>query len=203
MFWYGQRTLVKLSFTVVTVFFSFASLRHSFFNFCSSAKCQRDHWPKHRHHCLLLKSSKLAKENGVLMYYDSTGRLVAEAAPVNLNDADFTVNIKYSGEKKALRICRQWDGDLIFKLISQNTRIPVTDMKVIIKGRVVTPEDITDCISQKTLIMVLGVKAESSEGLNEKDIDCLMAQMNVDRNMAIKSLKKSGSLLDAMLTLGE
>ena len=46
-----------------------------------------------------------------------------------------------------------------------------------------------------------GELAESEEGVDSTDIDIIMQQLRVDRNTAVKALKSTGDVVDAMLEI--
>ena len=52
-----------------------------------------------------------------------------------------------------------------------------------------------------TLFAFSGERAESEEGVNSTDIDIIMKQLRVDRNTAVKALKSTGDVVDAMLEI--
>ena len=54
-------------------------------------------------------------------------------------------------------------------------------------------------IANKAVFQVIGEQAASGAGLDTRDIDVLMQQLNVERNVAIQALRRKGDLMDAML----
>lgn len=116
--------------------------------------------------------------------------------------ADIEITVKAGSTKAKLCVNSNWPGEFIFRLISSYTRIALGDMKVIVRGKVYTAETISTALSNKTLVMVLGTAVLDSEGVDDKDIEVLMKQMHIDRNRAVTSLKKTGSLVDSMLDVG-
>jgi NACalpha-BTF3-like transcription factor len=48
----------------------------------------------------------------------------------------------------------------------------------------------------------IGEQNEDETDINTKDIQCLMRQMKVDRNTAVKALKLHSNTIDAILSLG-
>lgn len=173
---------------------------------CSSIACQRKHWPEHRSQCLGScrgNTGSTTENTRTISYYCKDGREVSESIAVNGHEADVSVTLKCCGNRKCVKLSKNWDGAVIFKIISNETSVPFDSMKVIIKGKMVTSDNITDYICDKTLVMVLGSAMESAEGLEVKDIECLMSQLGVSRNIAISALRKCGSLLDAMVEVGK
>ncbi len=46
-----------------------------------------------------------------------------------------------------------------------------------------------------------GERAESEEGVDSMDIDVIMKQLSVDRNTAVKALKNTGDVVDAIFEI--
>lgn len=75
-------------------------------------------------------------------------------------------------------------------------------MKVVVRGKCLTEANIAEFIRSNMNIMIIGTAMKSAQGLDERDIDCLMKQMQVDRNSAVDALHKNGTLMDAIIELG-
>lgn len=125
-----------------------------------------------------------------------------ESTEVALNKTNCRVNIKHNSKKTPLDIHTDWNGLVILKLISQCTQIPVMDMRVIMRGKTLDQSNINQHITNNSNIMVIGRAVQSCQGLDERDIQCIMGQMPVDRNQAILALRKCGSPMDAIIELG-
>lgn len=54
----------------------------------------------------------------------------------------------------------------------------------------------------KALFLAFGEVSESEEGLENTDIDLIVKQLDVERNLAVKVLRKTGNVLDAILEIG-
>lgn len=136
-----------------------------------------------------------------ITYYDKTYQPISERLDIVMDDADITASIKHDRQKYQLKYSQQWNGSVIMKLIAEKTKVPIDDMKVIIKGRIMTSDDIVEHLKAKVLIMVIGTAQLPAEGLDDRDITCLINQMSIDRNEAIRVLRKNdGSLLDSILS---
>lgn len=173
--------------------------------YCSTL-CQRRDWATHRHSCIDVASNttdirKLTLKHKI-KYYDQNGTVKEEPSDTNIEDGDTNVNLSYRGKRAVIKISKKWEGQVIMKVISWNAKVAITDMKVIIKGKVMTADTIADYIYPKTVIMVIGEEVLSSEGIEERDIVCLMNQMDISRRQAIQSLKNSTSLIDTILEIG-
>ena len=76
-------------------------------------------------------------------------------------------------------------------------------MRLIHKGKQLSMDTVRSAVSQGAVFQVLGEKMEDAEGLVPKDIEVLMLQMGVERNVAVRALKSSkGDLIDAMMAIG-
>lgn len=137
-------------------------------------------------------------------YYANSGRPVTETYPDEYTTypADMQITVKAGSNKSKLAVNKQWSGEFLFKMISHHTHISMDDLKLIIRGKVHTAESVSAALSSNTVVMVLGTPIANSTGVDERDIECLMKQMNVDRNEAITSLKKTRSLVDSIVNIG-
>ena len=52
------------------------------------------------------------------------------------------------------------------------------------------------------IFLSIGEQVEDETGVNTKDIECIIHQMKVDRNTAVKTLKLYPDPIDAILYLG-
>lgn len=90
-----------------------------------------------------------------------------------------------------------------FDSIANYIHISPTRLKLIYKGKQFTKETWPNLnlIPNMTLLSI-GEQNEDETNVNTNDIECLMKQMNVDRNSAIKTLKLHPNIIDAILYLG-
>ncbi|CAF2646916.1 unnamed protein product [Rotaria sp. Silwood2] len=90
-----------------------------------------------------------------------------------------------------------------FNMIANHIHIPSDRLKLINKGKRYTKENWQDLslISNMTFLSI-GEQNEDETDINTKDIECIMQQMKVDRNTAIKTLKHCPNVIDAILYLG-
>lgn len=176
--------------------------------------CQKFDWPLHRTHCQPQTSSfetktkddikEQTKETPTYTYYDSLGRPVKTpySTEYTQHPPDTEISVKAGSQKLKLYVNPEWSGEFTLKYLSSHTRIALDEMRVIIKGKVHTAESVSTALTNKTLVMVLGTPVVDSTGVDERDIECLMRQMDIDRNKAITSLKKTNSLVDSIVDIG-
>jgi len=90
-----------------------------------------------------------------------------------------------------------------FDMIANYIHIPSDRLKLIYKGKRYTRDNWHDLIliSNMTFLSI-GEQNEDDTNINSKDIECIMNQMKVDRNTAIKTLKLHSNIIDAILYLG-
>lgn len=90
-----------------------------------------------------------------------------------------------------------------FELISQQIRIPTDRLKLIYKGKRFTEQNWHETVLVPNMIFLsIGEQNEDESDLNAKDIDCIVHQLKVDRNAAIRALKLHPDVVDAILYLG-
>lgn len=175
----------------------------------SSAVCQRSDWPAHRTICSVVKENRRdgdedcsLKQSHAIAYFGKHGNELKEKVELNVEEADILATVKFGGRKSKLLLSKHWNGCVIFKMLAQETRVPLSEMKVIIRGKLVTAGEVSHLLTPKTLMLVLGTPMKSAEGLHTEDIDCLMRQMGTTRNQAIDALRRCASLIDAMVDVG-
>ena len=109
------------------------------------------------------------------------------------------VTVKSNKVKHELKVQNSWSGNEVLKFLSYSVKVPLENLKVIHKGKVLNEETIVETLKDKSVYQVIGEQAESETGLDQRDINVMMKQLGVDRNSAIKALKKNDDLIDAML----
>ena len=110
-----------------------------------------------------------------------------------------TISVKCHKTKHEIKIQNSWTGDEILKFLSHSLKVPLEKLKIIHKGKVLGEETIVETVKDKAVYQVIGEQAESEDGVDQRDIEIMMRQLGVDRNGAVKALKTSGDLIDAML----
>lgn len=90
-----------------------------------------------------------------------------------------------------------------FNRIAQHVHIPSDRLKLICKGKRYTKENWHDLsLVPNMTFLSIGEQNEDETDINSKDIDCLMQQLKVDRNTAVRALKLHPNPIDAILYLG-
>ncbi len=126
---------------------------------------------------------------------------ICDDLPV-LDNSDLTkitVVVKANKQKHHIDLQEHLTAADIIKIFAYNLQIPFDKLKLIHKGKFITEKNIKDFVKNKAVFQAFGEKAESEEGLQSEDIDILMKQLSVDRNVAVKALKKEGDVVDAIL----
>eukprot|EP00057_Strongylocentrotus_purpuratus_P010240 XP_011664714.1 PREDICTED: uncharacterized protein LOC100889826 isoform X1 [Strongylocentrotus purpuratus] len=113
-----------------------------------------------------------------------------------------TIAVKTSKQKHCVTLDRQSTGTSLMADISRAACIPFEQMKLIHKGKLMNPDIIHETLKDRAVFQAIGEVAENEEGLSGKDITCVMDQMKVDRNTAIKALRNTKNAIDAILYLG-
>ena len=109
------------------------------------------------------------------------------------------VVFKCNKQKHELKLQDSWSGSEMWKFLSHSLKVPLENLKVIHKGKKLSEETIAETVKDKAVYQVIGEQAESEDGLDKRDIVLMMKQLGVDRNSAVRALKQSGDLIDAML----
>jgi hypothetical protein len=151
----------------------------------------------------------LAKQNGCdssvddILCKELDNSVDGTKSTLQTNEDPITIFIKHNKEKKKLEIVmKSEDRNSTFQQISDFVKIPVEKLKLIHKGRMVMPENIHTFLNHRALFLAFGEVCECEDGLDKSDIDVLMKQLNVERNVAVKALRQTGTLLDAIFDIG-
>ncbi|XP_077984635.1 uncharacterized protein LOC144439235 [Glandiceps talaboti] len=113
------------------------------------------------------------------------------------------IRIKHNKEKHALKVLITEDGEKIMEQISDFLHIPVDRLKLIHKGKMANKDNIKELVKEKAVFQAVGEVAESEDNLVKSDIDIICDQISVDRNTAIKALRKTGDVVDAIFLITE
>jgi len=147
-----------------------------------SRDCQRQNWRHHRPSCATTSTAKHAC------------------------DECRQVQLKGKSGKFSISACHRVPGDILFENIAKRSNIPIAEMKIIVKGVVVSLENyrqILTCESKSKINgMVLGEPSLDSSGLRERDIGYLAEKYKLARNEAIKRLRRSnGDVIGAFVDI--
>lgn len=122
--------------------------------------------------------------------------------PVLDKSKEFTdIVVKANRQKQTISIQDDWDGNKIYRFLSHQLQVPVNKIKIIHKGKIVNADSIKECIQKRAVFQVFGEKAEDASGVDDRDIELMMRQLNISRNEAILALKEHGDVIDAMLEI--
>lgn len=118
------------------------------------------------------------------------------------NVSKVVVYIKHAKEKHKLEIDLPCTGLQALKHFSRVVHVPLERLKIIHKGKLQTELSIVDRLKPSSVFLAFGETAESEEGLEAADIDLIMKQLSVERNVAIRALRKTNCLIDAIFEIG-
>ena len=113
-----------------------------------------------------------------------------------------TIIIKHNKVRQELSVPSTENGEAILQMISHCVGIPVSKLKLIHKGKMVTTDNVQSMLFNKALFLAFGEISESEEGLEKEDIDLIVKQLGVERNLAVKVLRKNGNVVDAIIEIG-
>jgi len=110
--------------------------------------------------------------------------------------------IKHNKVKEELTVSKSDTGDSILQVISDSVSIPKSKLKLIHKGKIAASDNIKEMLFDKALFLAFGEISESEEGLEKADIDLIVDQLGIGRNLAVRTLRKAGNVLDAIIEIG-
>ena len=113
-----------------------------------------------------------------------------------------SIFVKHNKIKRELCVPATENGQAILQAISDSVSIPVSKLKLVHKGKMATCENIQDMLFNKALFMAFGEISESEEGLEKADIDLVVKQLGVERNLVVRVLRKTGNVLDTIIEIG-
>ncbi|KAJ1197880.1 hypothetical protein NDU88_001725 [Pleurodeles waltl] len=189
--------------------------------FYCSKECQERHWPIHRNRCIIFRGCVI--ENEVPMNERCSDQMVSEHHCLNSNKAtglnmdvvqnkdeetsdrrnEVLIRVKYNHVKHELRIPKHAVKEEPLAHIANHLGIPVERMRLICKGKQMNKENISHFLKANAIFQAFGEQAEPEDGLEVKDIEVLMAQMSVERSVAVKALRKTGDLIDAIFYVSD
>ena len=112
------------------------------------------------------------------------------------------ITVKANKIKNKLSLNTSWSGEQVFKFLASELQIPLHKLKLIHKGKKFDASNVTTCLVNKAVFQAIGERAEDEEGIDKRDIDVMIQQLNLERNQAIKALREDSNLLDAMIKIG-
>ncbi|XP_014348687.1 uncharacterized protein LOC102350019 isoform X2 [Latimeria chalumnae] len=192
-----------------------------------SRECQKEHWPKHKSECngssaclvihktedSLIGVTEKGKVCGRVLEREKQAASPHKEPPqANIGASESEdvkaenstcVRIKHNKLKHTIKIPNHASGERSFGLISRHLRIPPEKLRLISKGKVVHKDNILTFLQENALFQAFGEQAECEDGLDPRDIEVLVAQLSVERNVAVRALRKTGELIDAILYISD
>ena len=143
---------------------------------------------------------------------DHPSKIMEGIPPISLKESEknedvfgketVRIVIKHNKVKHELCVPRTKDGKTILQVISDAVSIPVSKLKLVHKGKMATCDNIQGMLFNRALFLAFGEISESEEGLEKADIDLIVKQLVVERNLAVKVLRRTGNVLDAIIEIG-
>ncbi|CAF0900820.1 unnamed protein product [Adineta ricciae] len=115
------------------------------------------------------------------------------------------VSIKYGGTTYHMHLVDspELSKSEQFNMIASYIHIPVNGLKLIHKGKRYTKENWHELTLVPNMnFLAIGEQQEDDTNVDMKDIECIMHQLKVDRNTAVRTLKLHPNVIDAILYLG-
>ncbi|KAH3835139.1 uncharacterized protein LOC127878930 [Dreissena polymorpha] len=125
--------------------------------------------------------------------YHTDVPVVSEEEPFAL------ITVKYNKDKRSLNVQLSWTGEALYKYFAHSLHIPLENLKIIHKGKIMSRENIIETVKNKAVYQVFGEAAENEDDVDQRDIAVMMEQTGMDRNRVVRVLKKKGDLIDALL----
>ena len=180
----------------------------------SSRSCQARDWSRHKEDCLHFCATPINFEAAFGSLRAKSEVKAGEEYPEcqntpstfqqdHVTNSFATITVKYQNEKYKFELQEHMEGQQIMELIVDKVHIPLEKLTLVHKGKKVNSENVKSLIRDKAVFMAIGEKAENEEGLNKDDIKVLMKQLSVERNVAVKALRETGDVVDAILHISE
>ncbi|KAG9478442.1 hypothetical protein GDO78_013457 [Eleutherodactylus coqui] len=115
----------------------------------------------------------------------------------------FIIKLKNRHGRSELKVPKSESGEESFLFLCHHLRIPPEKIRLVCRGKIVTKDNISTFMTNGTVFQAFGEEAEDETGLDVRDIEVLMDQLSVERNVAVKALRKTGDLIDAILYVSD
>ena len=116
--------------------------------------------------------------------------------------SNVVVYVKYAKEKHKVELGLPCTGLQVLEHFSRVLHVPIGRLKLIHKGKLQTELTILGRLKPNAVFLAFGEIAESEDGVEPGDIELIMKQLSVERNVAIKALRKTNCLVDAIFEIG-
>ena len=120
---------------------------------------------------------------------------------VNPDQPSVCIRVKANKEKHTITLQSDWTAATMMKVVSHNVRIPLDRLKLICKGKQVTVDTIAGVATNKAVFQAIGDQAEDEDGLEASEIELIMRQTAASRNEAVRSLRKTQDVIDAIFDI--
>ncbi|XP_041076446.1 uncharacterized protein LOC121295625 [Polyodon spathula] len=172
--------------------------------YCSK-DCQLKHWPLHKTVCgnPIVKappgssSARCSSSAGLALQGDD------DRGAAKVLGCSVTIKVKHNTLKHTLQLPEGTTGLDCYGLISRHLRVPAEKMRLVSKGKLVRRCNIVDFLNESAVFHAFGRQSECEDGLDERDIEVLMTQLSVERNVAVRVLHKTGGVINAMSLLSD
>nr|DBA20973.1 TPA: hypothetical protein GDO54_017701 [Pyxicephalus adspersus] len=165
--------------------------------YCSK-DCQEKHWLTHQLQCSGTPETKAGAH-----LPESTDNDDGNNSEKQEQADHFVIKMKNKHGKSEVTVPKSKNGEEMFLFLCQHLKIPPEKIRLICKGKLLTKENISSYITYGAIFQAFGEEAEDETGLDVRDIEVLMAQLSVERNVAIKALRRTGDLIDAFLYVSD
>lgn len=130
-------------------------------------------------------------------------KFIYDVPKIEASKATCDIIIRHNKKRQTVAVHPSWSGEDVWKYLSSLTCIPLDKLQLIHKGRKLTKDTTQSCLHNKAVFLAIGDRAIPDDDIHEVDIDVLMQQLNIERNDAIRALKKNGDLVDAIIDVGK
>ncbi|XP_002732413.1 uncharacterized protein LOC100366649 [Saccoglossus kowalevskii] len=113
-------------------------------------------------------------------------------------DQSHTITIKHMKLKHKVKITESWNSEKMFCHVCDFLRIPVDKIKLVHKGKLMKKENLKEFVRERAVFQAFGEVAENEDDLLTGDVDLICKQLSCERNAAIRALRKTGNVVDAI-----
>ena len=157
---------------------------------------------KSYNHSECLCVTKTSEAHVVDKKFDSEKtKTCADLPELDTGRPSLCIRVKANKKKYEITLQSDWSGATMMGIISHNIRIPLDRLKLIGQGKHVTAETITQVATNKAMFQAIGEESENEEGLEDAEIKIVMKQAAASRYQAVRSLRKTGDVIDAIFDI--
>lgn len=114
----------------------------------------------------------------------------------------FQITVRSGSDSLIVPLQRSWSAEEILCEISSVVKIIPEKLRLISSGKQITAENLLWAVSRsKPIFLAIGEKAENEDGLDAGDISVITKQLMVERNVAVRALRQTSDLVDAILLI--